>query len=55
MEVVVPENNSDHENSPTPSVEDLFQRGTYASGTVRVNHKHFPTAGWMRQWWRGGA
>ena len=24
--------------------EDLFERGTYASGTVRVNHKHFPTA-----------
>lgn len=24
--------------------EDLFERGTYASVTVRVNHKHFPTA-----------
>ena len=24
--------------------EDLFERGTCASGTVRVNRKHFPTA-----------
>ena len=22
--------------------EDLYERGTYASGTVRINRKHFP-------------
>ena len=35
--------------------EDLFERGTYASGTVRVNRKHFLLQSWMWQWWRGGA